>query len=234
MTRRKVAVVGMPAARQLRLEAAVVLGPESLLPALALLVVTALHSLSPATGAESWRSLFIENCQSLLPIAFGLAAVPLLLRDAEHGTLEQALTLPVPAVAALRLLLVLGGNALLAASWLALLAAAWGPVALGAGLWAALGPTLLLSGLGVLAATAAGRVTVGQLVVIGWVLGDLVLRLLGWGAAFPALQWLDAFAYRWPVTGVAWPAVAGAQAAVGVILLIAVVRRSRALLLRLL
>lgn len=220
--------------RILRLEWPVVAGPETALPVVALLLLTALHAAGPAVGPESWRALFVENCQSLLPPAIALAAVPALLRDAEHGRLEGAAVLPVRAVALARLAIVIGGSGLLAALWLTALSLLWPPVALLAGLGAALGPTLLLAGLGLLAGTLAGRATVGYLVVLGWPLGDLVLRLLGAFQAIPALQWLDVFAYRWPAAGAAWPAVAQFQGVCGLVLLAALVAAARTLLRRLL
>jgi hypothetical protein len=201
--------------RRWALEWLVAAGPEALLTPVALVVFTALHAVGPSTGPEAWRSLFVENCQSLLPIAIALGLVPVLLRDAEHGTLEEAITLPASRLAAVRLALLGLGPAALAVAWLAVLAALWGPVAFGEGLFAALGPTLFLSGLGAWAALATGRATVGYLVVIGWPLGDLVLRLLGAFAGLPALQVLDVFAYRWPVPRVPWVLVDVLQAAGG-------------------
>ncbi len=224
----------MRTARLLRAEWAVLAGPETALPAVALAVFTALHAFGPATGPESWRALFVENCQSLLPVGVALAAVPALLRDAEHGTVEGALVLPARTVGFSRLFLVLAGSAILALLWLGLLAAAWGPVAFAAGLWAALGPTLFLSGLGVLAGAATGRSSVGYLLVLGWPTADLVLRLLGAFQAIPALQWLNVFAYRWPLALPAWPAVAGLQALLGAALLLAALLSGRRLLQRLL
>jgi hypothetical protein len=220
--------------RLLRAEWSVLAGPETALPAVALIVFTALHAFGPAAGPESWRALFVENCQSLLPVGIALAAVPALLRDAEHGTVEGALVLPARAVGAARLVLVLGGGAALAVAWLALLAAAWGPVAFAAGLWAALGPTLFLAGLGVLAGAATGRASVGYLLVLGWPTADLVLRLLGTFPTIPLLQWLNVFAYRWPLPAPAWPAVAGLQALLGAALLLAALLSGRRLLQRLL
>ncbi len=152
---------------------------------------------------------------------------PALLRDREHGRLEAAIALPARAVAGARLTLLLGGSAVLAVLWLALLAAFWGPVAFGAGLFAALGPTLLLSGLGLSAAAATGRSTVGYVVVVGWALGDLVLRLLGAFSAIHPLQWLNVFAYRWPVAAPGWRAVAAAQALAGALLLAHALANSR-------
>jgi hypothetical protein len=223
----------MRSLRLLGAEWAVLAGPEAALPVVALIVFTALHAFGPPGGTESWRALFVENCQSLLPVGIALAAVPALLRDAEHGTVEGALVLPARAVAAARLLLVLGGGALLSILWLGLLAALWGPVAFGAGMWAALGPTLWLSGLGALGGAAAGRATVGYLLVLGWPTGDLVLRLLGAFQAFPALQWLNVFAYRWPLATPSWPAVAGGQAVAGAALLLWALLAARRLLERL-
>lgn len=222
------------ALRLLVLEWPVLAGPETGLPVVALLLVTLLHAVGPAVGPESWRSLFVENCASFVPIGLALAAVPSLLRDAEHGTLEEVLTLPSVGVTARRLILLLGGGGLLTVLWLAVLAAVWGPVAYAEGLAAALGPTLFLTGLGTLLATAAGRATVGYLGVIGWPLGDLVLRLLGAFAAWPSLQALDVFAYRWPAPGVPWAAVDAGQAAAGALLLAVTVAGSRRLWRRLL
>lgn len=176
----------------------------------------------------------METCQSFLPIGFALAVVAAVLRDAEHGTLEGAVTLPTAAVTATRLTVLLGGNALLAVLWLALLVAIWGPAAYGAGLFAALGPALLLCAFGVAAATVVGRATLGYLLVIGWPLGNLVLHLLGWFGTFPVLQRLNVFADRWPVPGVGWPAVAGTQGLAGAVVLALVLAWSRPLLRRLL
>ncbi len=220
--------------RLLALEAAVAVGPEAALPVVALIVVTGLHLTGPAAGPESWRALFVENCASLLPVGVALALVPALLRDAEHGTLEAAVSLPARGVAAARLAVLLGGGAVLATVWLAALAAFWGPVAYFAGLYAAMGPALFLGGLGVVAATLAGRATVGYLTVIGWALGDLVLRLLGAFHAVGGLQWLDVFAYRWPAPGPGWRAVTAVQGGVGAVLLAQAALRARALLRRLL
>ena len=230
-------MLGGPAmigARLLALEWRVVRGAETALPLLALVAITLLHRLLPASGPESWRSLFVETCQSYVPIAVALAVVPALLRDQEHGRLEAAIALPARGVASARLVLLLGGSALLTVLWLALLAAFWGPVPFGAGLFAALGPTLLLSGLGLGAAASAGRSTVGYLVVIAWPLGDLILQLLGAFRATHPLQWLDVFAYRWPVAAPAWQAVAAAQALAGALLLAIAVTSTRTRLRRLL
>jgi hypothetical protein len=221
-------------ARRWALEAAVVLGPDTALPVIALVLVTLLHATAPALGPESWRALFVENCASFLPVGLALAVVPALLRDAEHGTLDAAIGLPARRIAAARLTVLLGGGAALAALWLGVLAAFWGPVPYGAGLYAAMGPTLFLSGLGLLSATLAGRATVGYLTVIGWPLGDLVLRLLGAFQAAPPLQWLDVFAYRWPLPHPEWSAVDAVQAVVGALLLLQGGLRARQLLRRLL
>ncbi len=220
--------------RRWRLEWPILAGPETALPVVALVVFTGLHATLPRSGAESWARLFVENCQSLLPLALALAAVPALLRDAEHGTVEAAIVLPSRAVLATRLAVILGGGGALCAAWLGVLALLWGPVAFGAGLWAAAGPTLFLAGLGLLLASASGRSTVGYLAVIGWATGDLVLRLLGAFRAVPALQWCDVFAFRWPLPAPGWPAVAGGQGAFGAALLLATLLAARPLLRRLL
>jgi len=220
--------------RALWLELKTVFGPETALPVVSLCAITLLHWLSPASGQESWRSLFIENCSSFIPLGVALAAVPLLLREAEHGTVEDAIALPARGILALRLALVIGGTAVLAVLWLAALAALWGPVPLGAGLYAALGPALWLTGLGLATSSIAGRATVGYLVTIGWVLADLIARLLGWFAQFPVLQWWNVLAYRWPLPSPGWPAVTAWQAVLGAVLLAGTVLTSPGLLRRLL
>lgn len=196
-----------------RLELRAALGPEALMPVLALLLVAVMKMASPTRGPESWSALFTENVESFVAIAIALAMVPLLLREMEHRVLEEGITSRPQFVGLMRFVLFFGGFWGLSILWLGLLDLFWGPVAFAQGLYAGLGPSLLLSGVGTYGALRTGRSSVGYLLGIGWALADLILRLLG--ALAGPLQIINVFAYRWPAPGISWQEVAAVQGLVG-------------------
>ncbi len=172
-----------------------------LLP-LAILFIALTHGILEL--ASNWQRHFVENCESFIPLTLALITTPLLLVDSEAGMVELGATLPKRNILQLRWLL------LWMSCWGFLLASlegmnlVWGPVLFWRGVLAALGPSLFLTALAVWSATLSGRVAVGYLVAIGLPVADLILRILGAFSAFPPLQLLDTFAYRWNISTVPW------------------------------
>lgn len=78
---------------------------------------------------------------------------------------------------------------------------------------------VLESGLALWASALTKRVAVGYLVAIALPVSDLIVRVLGGFQAFPLLQFVNLFAFRWPITSVNWQIVAVTQFVTGFLLM---------------
>lgn len=173
-----------------------------LLLILALLLLGLTHGV---IGLQSnFGKHFVENLESFFPLALALISTPILLIDVEQGMAELNATLPRISILVTRV------HAVWGVSWAVILIGTevmnlvWGPVPFWSGMLAALGPALFLTGLAVWATLLTGRVAVGYLVALGLPATDLILRVMGAFAAFPPLQLINTFSYRWMIPSVAW------------------------------
>ncbi len=186
------------------------------LATLALALVALSHGVLASTAL--WRRDFVENCEAIFPLAFALATGPLLQVDVRHRMVEFTSMLPGRLVLHLRWLAI-WGPFVGAATIIIIMVGFWGPVRSGPAALAAMGPAALLSGLTVWSTSYSGRVTVGYLVAVGLLATDLVLRHLGAFAFIPLLQWIDCFAYRWPLASPGWVSVCWSQLGFGLFLI---------------
>ena len=199
--------------------------------ALALTLVGLTHGVLASAGL--WRRNFVDHCDAVFPMALALATGPLLQLDAEHHLVEFTSALPRRLVLHLRWLAIWGPFIGVAAIILIIMAGLWGPVRSGPVALATMGPAALLSGLSVWSTGYSGRLTVGYLVTVGLPGTDLVLRHLGAFALIPALQWIDCFAFRWPLTSPGWISVCWGQLGFGLFLIEYAILRSDAFYRRL-
>ncbi|MGC8488203.1 MAG: hypothetical protein ACP5QO_08285 [Clostridia bacterium] len=203
-----------PALTRLRLEAALALAPAVWLIPAALVVLGFMHT-GIGGGAGVWRANFPENTEALLPVAFGLASAHLLLVEHDDGQIEITGAYPMAAVARTRLLALIGGGWLLVLVGLLALRVLFGPVPFWSGVLTGIGPGLFLGGIACWAAASTGRVTMGYLLAVGIPVMDLVLRLLGGFHVLWPLQFLNVFAWRWPLVTPPWWLVKVLMGAVG-------------------
>jgi hypothetical protein len=200
--------------RRARLELRLALNPTVWLVPAALVLLALMHT-GLGGGAAVWARHWVENAEAFVPIAFGIMSAPLLLVEADEHTWEMNGMLPVPRVAGVRLLAVVGGGWLVTLLWLAVLRVAFGPVPFWNGVLAALGPGLFLGGLAAWVAARTARVAMGYLMAVGVPVADLVLKLLGGFQVLWPLQLLDVFAYRWMTPLPPWWVVKVVMAAGG-------------------
>jgi hypothetical protein len=200
--------------RRIQLEARLALAPPVWLIPAAWMVMAAMHT-GLGGGPGVWSRHWTENCEAFFPIAFGLASAPLLLVEQEDGQLEVTGAYPMARVARTRLLAVVGGGWAAVLAGLVVLRLGFGPVPFWSGVLAALGPGLFLGGLSCWAATASGRATLGYLLAVGVPVMDLVLRLLGGFQVLWPLQFINVFAWRWPLPEPPWWLVKVAMAGAG-------------------
>jgi hypothetical protein len=186
--------------------------------AIALILVGLTHGVLEL--AVRWQRHFVENMEAFFPLALAFSTAPLLTLDADQNMIELTAKIPVTRLLHLRLLAIWGPFLLLASGVLAIMTAFFGPVPWQVGLFAGMAPAALLSGLALATASLTGRVAVGYLVAIGLSVADLILRVLGAFQAVPLLQWIDCFAYRWPVVGPpTWQVVSLGQLLMGLVLI---------------
>ena len=202
------------ARRRFWIEARLALSPPVWLIPLALVVMAAMHT-GLGGGPAVWARHWAENCEAFFPIAFGLASAPLLLVEQEEGQLEVTGAYPMARVARTRLLAVVGSGWGVVLAGLVLLRLVFGPVPFWTGVLAALGPGLFLGGLACWTAVASGRVTLGYLLAVGVPVMDLMLRLLGGFTLVWPLQFVNVFAWRWPLATPPWWVVKVVMAVVG-------------------
>ncbi len=173
-----------------------------LLLILALLLLGLTHGVIELSS--NFAKHFIENLESFFPLALALISTPILLIDAEQGMAELNATLPrIP-------ILITRVRAVWGVSWAAIFLGTeamnllWGPVPFWSGMLAILGPALFMTGLCVWATLLTGSVVVGYLVALGLPVADLILKVMGAFAAFPPLQLINTFSYRWMIPSIAW------------------------------
>ncbi|MCY0877651.1 MAG: hypothetical protein OWU84_01720 [Firmicutes bacterium] len=197
--------------------------PYSLL-AVALLLLGLTHGVIEL--AQNWPRHFIENMESFMPLTVALISAPLIQLDSDQGMVEMNATLPQRLILWIRLAVLWG------TCWALLLAGAeimnllWGPVRFWAGVWAAVGPAALLTGLALWATLLTTRLAVGYLVVIGLPVADLILKILGAFNAVPWLQLIDTFAYRWNVPAMPWWVVKAVMLGAGGVLIALAIQAS--------
>ncbi len=200
---------------------------------LALVLVGLTHGVLEV--ASRWQRHFVENIEAFFPLALALSTAPLMTLEVDQNMIELTAKVPRRRALHLRWLALWGPFFILAALILTAMSQVFGPVPWSDGILAGLGPSALLSGLAVASASLSGRAAVGYLAAIGLLVADLILRVLGAFAAHPSLQWIDCFAYRWPLTGPpTWQIVALAQLTVGLVLIESVILTAHRLYRRLL
>jgi|SRR5579875_3400912 len=204
-----------PGLARLRLEASLALAPAVWLIPIALLVMALMHT-GLGGGPGVWAVHFPENTEALFPVAFGLASAHLLLVEQDDGQLEITGAYPMARVARTRMVAVVGGGWGLVLIGLLALRVVFGPVAFWTGVLTGMGPGLFLGGIACWASAASGRVTLGYLLVVGIPVMDLVLRLLGGFDVWWPLQFVNVFAWRWPLAHPPWWLVKVMMAAAGI------------------
>ncbi|PSR27492.1 hypothetical protein SAMN00768000_2790 [Sulfobacillus thermosulfidooxidans DSM 9293] len=173
----------------------------------------------PLELARLWQHHFIENCEAFFPLTYAFITAPLMVIDHEFGMIELTSSLPRQHILLVRWIITWGMATLVNIVFVSIMISLWGPVRLGAGILAALGPLFLESGLALWASALTKRVAVGYLVAIALPVSDLIVRVLGGFQAFPLLQFVNLFAFRWPITSVNWQIVAVTQFVTGFLLM---------------
>ncbi|WP_053959125.1 hypothetical protein [Sulfobacillus thermosulfidooxidans] len=173
----------------------------------------------PLELARLWQHHFIENCEAFFPLTYAFITAPLMVIDHEFGMIELTSSLPRQQILLVRWAISWGMATVVNTVFVAVMIDLWGPVKLGAGILAALGPLFLESSLALWASALTKRVAVGYLVAIALPVSDLIVRILGGFQALPFLQLANLFAYRWPVTRLNWQIVSITQFVIGFLLM---------------
>ncbi|MCL4521292.1 MAG: hypothetical protein M1415_06865 [Firmicutes bacterium] len=200
--------------QRLRAES-VIAGP---VPWILLLLALALMGLTHGVleQASRWQPHFVENLEAFFPLALALSTAPLLTLDVDQNMVEVTARVPSRPVLHLRWLAIWGPFLIFAGLVLTVMTFFFGSVPWPQGVLAGLAPSAFLAGLATWGASLSGRTAAGYLLAIGILVADLILKVMGAFASFPSLQWIDCFAFRWPISGApSWQTVSLLQLVVG-------------------